>query len=163
MTAGEAQIPRPTPDAIELRCPTIQTAQAIREQWGAFCHVDAQDLRFRTVWLRSDTPEFWRERIERKIVLDREPEAEKYGQAPLADHERARLGGRDGWNYGRKGFHARSCKAIANKLDVDDWIAYYDHTVSVDTHKDIYHQAAGVAGDRQTMRRQHNPERERNR
>lgn len=139
---------RPVPDAIEIRCPSIETARAIREKFGAFCHVDEQDLRYRTVWLYEDTPEFWVEAVRAKVDADRD-DTPTYGQAALTFEERLRLDRRSGWNYGTKGFHARSCKAIAIHHGVDDWTAHYDQELTVDEHRDLY---PAVVGDEQSLR-----------
>lgn len=139
---------RPAPEAIEIRCPTIATAQGIREDYGPFCHLAEQDRRFRTVWLYEDTPEFWvakiRDRVERDT--DRDP---RVGQSMISDHERFRLEQRDGWNWGTKGFHAQACKAIADHYDVRDWTAHYDQELTVDEHWDVYQS---VGGTDQTLR-----------
>lgn len=141
-------LPRPAPDAIEIRCPTIETAQAIREDHGAFCHLDEQDRRFRTVWLYEDTPEFWVAKIRERVEHDRRTDP-KVGQQTLTDGERIQLQQRDGWNFGTKGFHAQACKAIGEYYEVRDWVAHYDHELTVDEHWGVYQS---VGGTDQTLR-----------
>ena len=141
-------LPRPAPAAIEIRCPSIETARAIRESHGPFTHLDAQDRRFRTVWLYEDTPEFIVEQVRAKVDDDRDDEP-AFGQSRLTWEERSRLDQREGWSFGTKGFHAWSCKAIAEYYGVRDWTAHYDHELTVDEHKDLY---PAVTGEDQSMR-----------
>ncbi|WP_435065978.1 hypothetical protein [Halobaculum sp. EA56] len=152
-----AAIPRPAPEAIEIRCPSIETARSIREDYGAFCHYDERDLRFRTVWLVEDTPEYYVERVRARVERDRQEDEQRFGQADLTDAERGRLQQRTDWTYGTHGFHARSCKAIAVGLDVDDWTAHYDHELTVDEHRDIYRAVSGRGGRNVTNRSQRTP------
>ena len=147
-TGVRGALPRPAPEAIEIRCPAMATAQHIREKYGPFCHYGERDLRYRTVWLYEDTPEFIVQTVREKVNQDRDDEP-AFGQSSLTWSERRRLVQRDGWNFGTKGFHAQACKAIAEFYDVSDWTAHYDHTLTVDEHKDVY---PAVAGDGQSMR-----------
>jgi hypothetical protein len=139
---------RPAPGAIEIRCPSIATARSIREDYGQFCHRAERDLRYRTVWLYEDTPEFWVSRIEDRVRHDRESEP-SFGQSTLTLSERRRLRQRDGWNFGTKGFHAQACKAIAEYYEISDWTAHYDQELTVDEHKGVYRS---VTGEEQTLR-----------
>lgn len=66
-----------------------------------------------------------------------EPE-ERYGQIALSANERARIDFRSGR---ANTFHARSAKAIAAGMSVDDWIAHYDTKLTVDEHRGVYDDA----------------------
>jgi len=147
-SAVRGALPRPGPDAVEIRCPAIETARSIREDYGAFCHLSEQDRRFRTVWLEADTPQFIVDRVRERVHQDRDTDP-RVGQSTLTRSERNRLQQRDGWNFGTKGFHAQACKAIAEYFEVRDWTAHYDHELTVDEH---WHVFESVTGQRQTLR-----------
>lgn len=142
-TGIRGALPRPGPEAIEIRCPSIETARSIREEFGPFTHLSEQDRRFRTVWLYEDTPQFYVDQIRQKVYQDTDDDP-RPGQAPLTATEKRRI------NFSRTNtFHARSCKAIADYYDVRDWLAYYDHELSVDEHYEVYRS---VVGEEQTLR-----------
>lgn len=58
------------------------------------------------------------------------------GQAELTDHERESIG------FSRTTVpHARSVKGLMIEQGVDDWLAYYDHMLSVDEYREIAERA----------------------
>jgi hypothetical protein len=62
----------------------------------------------------------------------------RFGQAPLTSAERYHIRLPETDAGGANVFHARSCKAIAEKMEVSDWVAHYDRTLTVDEHFDVY-------------------------
>lgn len=84
----------------------------------------------KTVTLRHDVDADTLEDAEEAALISKGDDVKKYGQAELTDDERNELEKRDGWTWGKKGFHAMSAKAILRGEGIDDWLAYYDHTLA---------------------------------
>ena len=105
-------------------------ARKIASTWLA----DADDRRRTRVVVERTIPTDVQELLEwheYRAMPDR-----RCGQVPLSEGERSRL------DFTRTNtFHARSAKAIAEELEVSDWFAYYDDTLTVDEHFDVYERA----------------------
>lgn len=86
-----------------------------------------------SVWYCGDAPRQAREAIERLAYHSHQQEATGCGQTPLTRFERAQI------DFSRTNlFHARACKAIAAEFVVEDWLAHYDHTLTVCEHVKVY-------------------------
>ena len=132
------------PAAVE--CSTLAAADRIRCEYGD-CVIPRDDARERTVWYCGDAPGRARRTIERIAYRSQQRAAAGFGQTPLTRFERSRL------SFGRTNvFHARACKAIAIECGVEDWQAYYDHTLSVDEHIELYQRSGTRPPDGKTMR-----------
>lgn len=118
-------------------------ADSAREDYSEHvCSVD-DDKRHRTVWFASDTPDAVRDAIENDAMDSRGDGADGPGQAPLTDAEKDRID----FSKRRANIpHARSVKAIAGSKGVSDWTAYYDHTLTVDEHREVMDDAAREGG-----------------
>lgn len=119
-----------------IECDSLAAARDVRRQWPDAV-VDADDGRRKTVVVSGDVRDQWRYAMERLGTVN---EPESFGQRSLTEGEKWRLDFTE-----TNVFHARSCKAIARGLDVDDWLAWYDPQCTVDEHRDIYERAAGRA------------------
>jgi len=108
---------------------------------------DSDDARTGTVVLKDGTPERVVEKVVGEAAETREKEATKYGQVPLTDQERKQI------DFEETSVPAaRSAKGIARGKGVDDFLAYFDETLSVDEHREVFdrakEQGAGGAGNR---------------
>lgn len=105
-------------------------AREIASAWLA----DADDRRRTQVVVERSIPTDVQELLEwreYRAMPDR-----RCGQIPLSEGERDRL------DFTQTNvFHARSVKAIADELEVSDWFAYYDPTLTVDEHFDVFERA----------------------
>lgn len=123
-------------------CDRKATADAIRAEWPDAL-VPEDDGRKMTVVVSGDALDEW---INSMRLMADEDEVETFGQEPLTDSEKARL------DFGRTNvFHARSCKAIALAMGVEDWLARYDHRLTVDEHREVYRRAVARPSE-MTMR-----------
>ena len=129
-----------------IECDTLAAANDVRDRWPDAV-VPADDRRSKRVTISGDVLDKWRYAMERLGTVD---EPESFGQRSLTDAERWRIDFTE-----TNVFHARSCKAIGCGLDVDDWLAHYDPTLTVDEHRDVYERAAGRAP---TLRRMQTPD-----
>lgn len=117
-------------------------ADRYREDHAEYICSMEDDKRQKTVYFVDDTPEWLIEQAEGEALAG-QAEQEATGQKPLTDAERDRLNfSRDGNNVPK----ARAVKGIAQKHGVDDWLAYYDHTLTVDEHRSVMEQAAREGG-----------------
>jgi hypothetical protein len=81
------------------------------------------------------------DQLVREAADSKAQEAQKYGQSDLTDAELQRLDQRDDWN-GQKRFHAQSAKGILrNGYGVDDWLSWYDPSLTVEEHHDVGERA----------------------
>lgn len=129
-----------------LECGSLAAADRIRHEYSD-CIIPADDARKRTVAYCGDAPQRARKAIERAAYHSHQ-DTGGFGQTPLTRFERQSI------NFSRTNvFHARACKAISVEFAVDDWTAYYDHTLSVSEHIEIYERAGGpTARSGPTMR-----------
>lgn len=112
-------------------------ADAVRDEYEEYLCSD-DDRRLRTVIFSSDTPDDVLDRVTVRAARTRS-ERDGAGQRPLTDAERNRID----FSKPRASVpHARAVKAIATEEGVDDWVAYYDGTLTVDEHRDVMAEAA---------------------
>ncbi|RZH67180.1 hypothetical protein [Natrinema altunense] len=102
------------------------------------------DRRLKTVAISSDAPDHVLEAVTIEAAAGRSERGGRGGQAELTDHERESL------DFSRTTVpHARSVKGLMIDEGVDDWLAYYDHTLSVDEHREVAQRATrDERGDR---------------
>lgn len=113
---------------------------------------DKDDRRESTVVLRDDAPEKAVEDISGEAADSMSYKADRYGQAELTEAEKNRI------DFSETNvMHARSAKAIARGKGVDDWTSFYDETLEVDEHRDVFEAAkkdevgrSGIGRDRQS-------------
>jgi hypothetical protein len=115
---------------------TRDDANAFREEYEEhLCPHD--DRRRKTVTLVSDAPDRVVEQATVQAASSRDEQGSRGGQPPLDDHERDRIDF-ESTNV----LHARSVNGIAREAGVDDWLAYYDPTLTVDEHREVMEEAA---------------------
>lgn len=123
---------------------TKEAADVFRDEWQEYLCPD-DDRRLKTVTVVSDTPEHVIERAEIEAAAGRSERSGNGGQVELADTERDRINFSEGHASVP---HARSVKGIARSEGVDDWLAYYDASLTVDEHRNVMAQAAQEGGGR---------------
>lgn len=123
---------------------TKQTADAFRDEYAEYLCTD-DDARLKTVTFSSDTPEHVIEDAQLQADEGRGERADGPGQAPLSDHERDEI---DFSQANASIPPARSVKAIAKALGVEDWLAFYDPTLAIDEHREVMAEAATESGRR---------------
>lgn len=134
--------------AESVECASLAAANRIRVEYGD-CVIPRDDEREKTVRYCGDAPACAREALELIAYESHQEERRKCGQIPLTPFERGKL------DFTRTNvFHARSCKALSGEFGVEDWIAHYDHTLTVSEHVEIYRCASHspTARDGPTMR-----------
>lgn len=95
------------------------------------------DRRLKTVAITSDAPEWVVEDATVEAAAGRDDHGSRGGQVDLTDHERESI------DFTRTSVpHARSVKGLMLAEGVDDWLSYYDHTLSVDEHREVAERAA---------------------
>ncbi|MFA9415165.1 hypothetical protein [Natrinema sp. HArc-T2] len=102
------------------------------------------DRRLKTVAISSSAPDHVLETATIEAAAGRSERGGRGGQADLTDHERESI------DFSRTSVpHARSVKGLMIEQGVDDWLAYYDHTLSVDEHREVAKRATrDERGDR---------------
>lgn len=116
--------------AEEIEFGSMAAAEMVRKQFPDIIH-DADDARTRTVAISESTPR--QVRIEIQMIQYRARDDERAGQLSLTPFEREYI------DFTETNVpHARACKALATQAGVDDWLAYYDTTLSTDEHREIY-------------------------
>lgn len=110
-------------------------ADSFREEHESYlCSED--DRRLLTVAISSSAPEWVLEDATIEAAAGRDERGSRGGQVDLTDHERESI------DFSRTSvLHARSVKGIMLDRGVDDWLAYYDHTLSVDEHREVADRA----------------------
>ena len=107
---------------------TKTAADRVRDEHAEYLCSD-DDRRLKTVAFSSDTPESVIESERRDAEMGRGERSEGSGQVPLSGHERDRVN----FSEGRASVpHARSVKGIAADEGVEDWLAYYDPSLTAD-------------------------------
>lgn len=109
------------------RLELAREARKVASEWLA----DSDDRRRTVVEVERTVPSDVRELLEWRE--HRATPSRAFGQAPLSEQERRNIDFTE-----TNVFHARSCKAIGLELGVSDWIAYYDTTLTVDEHFDVF-------------------------
>jgi hypothetical protein len=133
-----------SPQAVE--CATLAAADRIRHEYGD-CVIPRDDAREATVSYCGEAPRQARESIERIAYHSHHRQSVCFGQTPLTRFERTQI------DFSRTNvFHARACKAIAAEFDVEDWIARYDHTLTVSEHVGIFERAGASIERGRTLR-----------
>lgn len=117
--------------------PTKSGADAIREEYpDALCPDD--DRRLKKVQFRSDAPESVVEAAQLAAEDERGDRAAGSGQVTVTEAERDQI------NFSETTVpHARAVKALALDRGVSNWLDYYDTTLTVDEHRNVYDRAAG--------------------
>lgn len=129
-----------------VACSTLAAAERIRCEYGD-CVIPRDDARETTVWYCGDAPGHARRSIERIAYRSQQQAEHGFGQTPLTRFERGRIA------FERTNvFHARACKAIAIECGVEDWVARYDHTLTVDEHIEIYQRTGTRSPDGPSLR-----------
>ncbi|MHC3379387.1 hypothetical protein [Haloarcula sp. H-GB5] len=120
-------------------------ADAARERHSEYLCTD-DDRRLKTVaWAESGTPEWVLEQERLEAADSRDDGGDDGGQVPLSDSETDRIDFSDGR---ANALHARSVKGIAQSEGVEDWVSYYDPTLTVDEHREVMEQASRESGKR---------------
>lgn len=113
-------------------------ANKSREEFAdVVCPVD-DDRRRKTVAFVSETPDDVRRELETEASASRSEQQSGPGQVPLMKGERRQL------DFSREGVNVpkyRAIKGVAAKHGVDDWLAYADHTLTVDEHREVMERA----------------------
>lgn len=105
-------------------------ARKIAENWLS----KYDDRRLTEVWINESIPDDVQDLLEWREY--RATPDRRFGQSPLTEYERRRIDFTE-----TNTFHARSAKAIAQAMEVSNWISYYDKQLTVDEHYDIYERA----------------------
>ena len=117
--------------------PTKSGADAIREQYfDELCPDD--DRRLKKVQFRSDAPESVVEAAQLAAEDERADQAAGSGQVTVTKSERDQIDFTETTVP-----HARAVKALALDRGVSNWLDYYDPTLTVDEHRDVYDRAEG--------------------
>jgi hypothetical protein len=99
----------------------------------------------RTVTFASSAPDWLIEQAELEAMETRGEREASTGQVGLTDHERDEID----FSKDRASVpHARAVKAIARDKGVDDWLAYYDPTITVEEHYGTMERARSEGGGR---------------
>ncbi|MFC3957880.1 hypothetical protein [Halovivax cerinus] len=104
-------------------------ANALRDRLDADALAEADDRRTKTVLLAEDAP-LYAENLAAGAAADSKAHlADKGGQIPLTEAEKREI------DFTRTNvMHARAVKGKLTNAGVDDWLAHYDPTISVDEH-----------------------------
>jgi len=136
-------------------------ADAIRESHGKWlCSED--DRRLKTVRFSSDIPDDKLRYLEGEAAESTADRKKGLGQVPLTDAERDHID----FSKGRASVpHARTVKSVAVDEGVDDWLSYYDPTLTTSEHAQVMRDARESGGavegadveetDAETRPRQH--------
>ncbi|NLV14410.1 hypothetical protein [Haloarcula argentinensis] len=120
-------------------------ADAARERHSEYLCTD-DDRRLKTVaWAETGTPEWVLEQERLEAADSRDDGGDEGGQVALSGSERNRIDFSDGR---ASVLHARSVKGIAQSEGVEDWVSYYDPTLTVDEHREVMEQASRESGKR---------------
>jgi len=119
-------------------------ADAARERHSEYLCTD-DDRRLKTVAYSSDTPDSVLETERIEAADGRGERTDGPGQVPLSDSERKQI---DFSQKRANTAHARSVKGIAQSEGVEDWVSYYDGTLTVDEHREGMDKASRESGAR---------------
>jgi hypothetical protein len=93
----------------------------------------------------SSAPDWLLEQAELEAMETRGEADQSTGQIPLSDHERDEID----FSKARASVpHARAVKAIAAEQGIDDWLAHYDPTLTVDEHRSTLEEIQASGGRR---------------
>lgn len=127
---------------VEVEFGTMDDANTVREEY-ADALVAADDRRTKSV--RFDENDLTDREVDEVTAIAEAGRAERQavGQVALTAHERRQID----FSKGRANVpHARSVKAIMTAEGVDDWIARYDPTLTVDEHREVAERAGREGG-----------------
>jgi len=120
-------------------------ADAARDRHREYLYSD-DDRRLLTVaYSDADTPDHVLDAERLEAADSRGESAEGAGQVPLSDNERDQI------DFSRKRAnipHAKAVKGIAQSEGVEDWVSYYDGTLTVDEHREVMADASRESGKR---------------
>lgn len=115
----------------DLECGSKAAADMIRLQFADIVREDDDDRRTKVVTVADPLPPGVETDLHRIIINSYRDDTA--GQASLTEFERSRIDFTEVTVP-----HARACKALAVAAGVDDWLAYYDESLSVDEHRELY-------------------------
>lgn len=119
----------------------MHVAERIRREYSDCLH-SKDDARKREILISATAPESVKNEIGQ--IASESWARERFGTAELTELERDRI------DFSETNvMHAQAVKAIANGLGIEDWLAHYDTTLSVDEHRARFRQ---LSGDNLTMR-----------
>jgi len=102
---------------------------------------DSDSGREKTLKLKPNTPETVLQDVRGEAADTRKGEGQQYGQVALTDEERERI------DFSETNVPAaRSAKAIAVGKGVDDFTSYFDPTLTVDEHRQVFEDAKREGG-----------------
>lgn len=127
--------------AESVECGSMHDAEQIRRQFSDCLH-EEDDARRREILISASVPKGVKNEIGQ--IAAESWERDRFGSDELTEFERDQLDFTE-----TNVMHAQAVKALAIGLGVDDWMAYYDTTLSTDEHRDRLRQ---VSGDDMTMR-----------
>lgn|GEM_PF-1069038 len=120
-------------------------ADAARDRHSEYLCTD-DDRRLKTVaYSDADTPDHVLDAERLEAEDSRGEGSDGPGQVPLSDGERDRID----FSKARASVpHAKSVKGIAQSEGVEDWVSYYDPTLTVDEHREVMGKASRESGKR---------------
>ncbi len=124
--------------SVEFPSGAKDVADSYREEYPDHICPD-DDARLLTVTFRSDAPDWLLEEARRDAADARGERADTAGQVALSDHEKRDI---DFSEANASVPHARAVKGIAASEGVDDWLAHYDTSLTVDEHREVMERAA---------------------
>ncbi|ACV46623.1 hypothetical protein [Halomicrobium mukohataei] len=120
-------------------------ADAARDRHEEYLCTD-DDRRLKTVaYSDADTPDHVLDAERLEAEDSRGEGSDGPGQVPLSDGERDRI------DFGKARAsvpHAKAVKGIARSEGVEDWVSYYDGTLTVDEHREVMADASRESGKR---------------
>jgi len=124
---------------------TKAAADAARDRHSEhLCPID-DDRRLKTVAYASDTPQSVLDTERLEAADGRGERSDGPGQVPLSDGEKDRID----FSGDRANVpHARAVKGIAQAEGVEDWVAFYDPSLTVDEHREVMERAGRESGKR---------------
>lgn len=121
------------PESVEFA--TLGDANRVRRRLSDII-IPRDDARQKTICYCGDAPRPARETVGHLAYRSFEERPARYGQTPLSRFERQEIDFTE-----TNVFHARASKAISVEFLVDDWLGFYDTTLTVDEHVEIYRRA----------------------
>lgn len=118
---------------VEFPSGSKAVADSYRDEYPDYICPD-DDRRLLSVTFTSDAPDWLLEEARRDAADARGESEEGAGQVRLTDYERSEI---DFTKARASVPHARAVKGIAASEGVDDWLSYYDETLSVDDPPDV--------------------------
>lgn len=124
-------------ETLKLVFGSRELANAARDWLPDVARTGHYDRRHKTVEVYTDElTESEELRLQGEAADSKAQVADQFGQRELTDAELRELRDRRDWSP-QKRFHAQAAKAILRGTGVDDWLAYYDLSLTVDEHRGI--------------------------